>query len=955
MRLLELFEAMKHDKHVLWDNGTYFIAGNDPNDPTFLTLWTEDNERIGQLGTRMMMRNKEEWLGVAEVSVKKAYQGERLAFRMYQALLANMPERYAGLIGYQPDIVHKGVHKIYKRLGARTEDGDYYMVPNPNRVVTEAREQHEMVVKNVFHATSAKEKFSNLSTRGRTLFFSKQPRTADFGKQVFSGDIWFDEPFMFSPDDIFTVMGVMSDEAVMKTIMDSYGASSWQEVVDDDVLQGADLDEFFAEQMADDLGYWQNPLIVDAMKQAGYDGVITNDPFGGSVEFIIFNDNQFVPKQQYTVEAAPRKSRAKYNYWDLIEHYGLKETADPNKTGDLTLPWINENRPGNINKMVRDPNYRLASQIKFYFSHILNVQNFARKATTPEQFEAALDTPIQLWRGGGGDYDPARKYPRPWTSFTADKRRVKTFSQYAGTHSSSAFMLPERTRYWEVELTIPLKDMLLYVSYGNDEEVLVSTKDAKNAQLITGKARVDGPVTESVHQVYDTMEVLSQMQKWDEFFHEMRDAWVGGIADFGQPQAAINIQGHPDYDKYRAALSDAVTKYLGDPFVGYRLMAEDQIEEWQSGADMPAMAVSIDKRVAQAFRKFASNQGRDDLRMVQLSVPADAIIMLGHDGEQELVVDPNWISANEVQVVQESRLFKKHEQGRKMDTVVENLIKNYAIAEAPVRDFEVDPSVNQYYHGTWNRRDQAMLNQPKMKEITTRRIKTTIPIDMHFAGLIQMDRKAKWMSSTNTRVGRMTDTFRQVLQDESGVTTAKAVSNKWGVDIKPASDAITVLYLSNTNDVESAIPITPWIMTHRLGHSLEDAARAGQLGTEARGAEDLLANSVVNGMDDDEDSILKQSITPFLTMKSATSLKLDEGEATPEMIAQYLYSGKVRLARAVLPSGQRMIRLSNGLFPHAEIPDVDEFNVLIEQEEQRINQLVGTIVKGAIGLLVVAP
>ncbi len=50
-----------------------------------------------------------------------------------------------------------------------------------------------------------------------------------------------------------------------------------------------------------------------------------------------------------------------------------------------------------------------------------------------------------------------------------------------------------------------------------------------------------------------------------------------------------------------------------------------------------------------------------------------------------------------------------------------------------------------------------------------------------------------------------------------------------------------------------------------------------------------------------------------------------------------------------------MIRLSNGLFPHAEIPDVDKFNVLIEQEEQRINQLVGTIVKATVGLLVVAP
>lgn len=284
------------------------------------------------------------------------------------------------------------------------------------------------------------------------------------------------------------------------------------------------------------------------------------------------------------------------------------------------------------------------------------------------------------------------------------------------------------------------------------------------------------------------------------------------------------------------------------------------------------------------------------------------------------------------------------------------------LTEAPVRDFEVDPSVNQYYHGTWGRRDQAMLGNPKMADIATKRIKTAIPIDMHFAGVIQMDRSQKWMSSHSQNVGRMTDTFRQVLQDESGVSTAKAVSQKWGVDIVPAKDAITVLYMSNTNDVQSAIPITPWIMTHRLGHSLEDAARAGQLGPDARGAEDILTNSVVNGLDDDEDSYLHQPITPFLTMKSATTHKLDEGEANPEMIAQYLHSGRVRLARAVAPSGNLMWKMSNGLYADVimdehgdDINTPEKMNKVIEQEEQRINQLVGTIVKAAVGLLVVAP
>ena len=66
------------------------------------------------------------------------------------------------------------------------------------------------------------------------------------------------------------------------------------------------------------------------------------------------------------------------------------------------------------------------------------------------------------------------------------------------------------------------------------------------------------------------------------------------------------------------------------------------------------------------------------------------------------------------------------------------LLNFLKFTEAPVRDFTVDPSVNQYYHGTWSRRDQAMLGNPKMADIVTKRIKTGIPIDMHFAGLIQI-------------------------------------------------------------------------------------------------------------------------------------------------------------------------------------------------------------------------
>jgi hypothetical protein len=166
-------------------------------------------------------------------------------------------------------------------------------------------------------------------------------------------------------------------------------------------------------------------------------------------------------------------------------------------------------------------------------------------------------------------------------------------------------------------------------------------------------------VTESIGEVYTTMGVQSQMQGWDEYFEEMRSEWVGGVGDFGNPEAAIAIQRHPEYYEYHDQLTQAVREYLGDPFVAYRLMARDQIEEWQSGADMPASSVSTEKRVALSFRKFAGNSGRDDLVLVALPVPAEAVVMLGHSGEQELVIDPNQVSAHEVEVLSEIRSSNK--------------------------------------------------------------------------------------------------------------------------------------------------------------------------------------------------------------------------------------------------------------------------------------------------------
>jgi GNAT superfamily N-acetyltransferase len=134
MKLLQLFEVTKHDKEVIWDNGQFFIAVNNPAKPTFFTAWTQDNEKVGTLSTKVMTKGGEPWLAVDYVDVDKKYQRQGIARALYLVMIEGMSPEYAGLFGYGPDIVSKHIAKIYRRYGAYEQEDGHYYVPNPNRM-----------------------------------------------------------------------------------------------------------------------------------------------------------------------------------------------------------------------------------------------------------------------------------------------------------------------------------------------------------------------------------------------------------------------------------------------------------------------------------------------------------------------------------------------------------------------------------------------------------------------------------------------------------------------------------------------------------------------------------------------------------------------------------------------------------------------------------------------------
>lgn len=245
-----------------------------------------------------------------------------------------------------------------------------------------------------------------------------------------------------------------------------------------------------------------------------------------------------------------------------------------------------------------------------------------------------------------------------------DPKYDTTFEDGGAVYFATGGIPDPKMDIWKADLSgLPLEYDNVQVAgepgWGDNEHWWYTTVNVVPDRLKLVQKGKSGIIGESIQGVYHTMQIVTEIEKLDSFFSDMREAWVGGIADFGDPQAAINMRQHPQYDVYHDALSRAVTDNLGDPFVAYRLMSEDQIEEWQSGADMPAIAVSTELSIAKAFRNLAANRGRDDLQVVALSVPADAVIMLGHSGEHELVVDANWISAHEVKFLNESMVMSE--------------------------------------------------------------------------------------------------------------------------------------------------------------------------------------------------------------------------------------------------------------------------------------------------------
>lgn len=132
-----------------------------------------------------------------------------------------------------------------------------------------------------------------------------------------------------------------------------------------------------------------------------------------------------------------------------------------------------------------------------------------------------------------------------------------------------------------------------------------------------------------------------------EAVREYEEAWIGGVGDLGDADAAYSIQELPEYAGYRASVQQAVQATHGPLLTLYRAITPERLAEWADGADIGPMGFSLSKSVAQRWPQLAVNQGKT-FKLIRVSAPVTAVVMRGAEAEQELVIDANEISFSDV-------------------------------------------------------------------------------------------------------------------------------------------------------------------------------------------------------------------------------------------------------------------------------------------------------------------
>ena len=182
---------------------------------------------------------------------------------------------------------------------------------------------------------------------------------------------------------------------------------------------------------------------------------------------------------------------------------------------------------------------------------------------------------------------------------------------------------------------------------------------------------IDNTTVDNGDKVYDIQKSMYTSYGMERPIHEFfEDEYQGGVGNLGNKDAAMVMQmgdlyklgefnGPEYYQEYIDKLHEYTLNTLGKEFKVYRLTRKDEMEAFLN-PDRPEEATdtksfSLSKNRALAFQGlwhdlFTTKEGkpREDLVLIETVVPYDSLIMRGHSGEHEIVVNGEFLSGNEI-------------------------------------------------------------------------------------------------------------------------------------------------------------------------------------------------------------------------------------------------------------------------------------------------------------------
>lgn len=121
----------------------------------------------------------------------------------------------------------------------------------------------------------------------RPTYWAERPRTTEFGKTVTKAEITMKQPYDGWEGDARQIAHEVG-EAVAAELVEDITMEPWEEDIYDSPEE--QLAELLSQEHAE--GHWQHKPVIRAIRGADFDGVISNDPFGGETEYVTFSPEQ---------------------------------------------------------------------------------------------------------------------------------------------------------------------------------------------------------------------------------------------------------------------------------------------------------------------------------------------------------------------------------------------------------------------------------------------------------------------------------------------------------------------------------------------------------------------------------------------------------------------------------------------------------------------------------------